>query len=78
MKIRLTVKPNSHKAEVIFVREGQYRVAVTPPPSQNKANEAVIEVLAEYFHLPKSLITIVRGHHTRAKTIEIQTDQKLI
>lgn len=78
MKIRVTVKPNSHKAEVTFVAAGQYRVAVTPPPSQNKANEAVIEALVEYFHVPKSLITIVRGERSKSKTLEIEIDQKLI
>lgn len=78
MKIRVTVKPNSHQTEVVFVRDGHYRVSVTAPATQNKANEAVIVALAEHFKVAKSLITITRGQTSKAKTIEILTDQILL
>lgn len=78
MKIHVTVKSNSKQTEVIFLREGQFKVVVTEPPTQNKANNAVIEALAEYFKLPKSLLKITRGIRTKSKTIEILNDQKLL
>ncbi|HUD21042.1 MAG TPA: DUF167 domain-containing protein [Candidatus Saccharimonadales bacterium] len=78
MKIRVAVRPNSAKTEVVFVREGQYRVSVSEPPTQNKANVAVVEALAEYLRVPKSLISIVRGQRSKSKTIEIQTTQTLL
>ncbi len=78
MKIRVTVKPSAHKTEVIFVRDGQYRVTVTEPATQNKANQAVIRALSKYFKVAKSLINIFRGQTSRSKTIEIENNQKII
>jgi len=78
MKIHVIVKPNSPKTEVIFVRDGQFRVLVTAPPSHNQANEAVIAALAKHFRIAKSLITIVRGARTKSKTIEILIDRELL
>lgn len=36
-----------------------------------KANLAVTELLARYFAIPKSRITIIRGHTSRRKIIEL-------
>jgi len=47
-------------------------VKVTAVPEKGKANEAVIELLADYFDVPKSSINIVGGKSTRMKMIDIQ------
>lgn len=47
------------------------RVYVTAPPEDGKANEAVIRLLSDEMHLPKSQISILRGHSSRTKTIRI-------
>ena len=46
-------------------------VSVTAPADKNKANEALIALLAEHFDVPKSAITLVRGHTDRVKWLEI-------
>ena len=45
---------------------------VPEPPEDGRANEAVIELLAEHFDVPKGSLRIVRGHTSRQKVIEIQ------
>ena len=77
MKIFLTVKPGSYKDEIIALDPTHYQVSVTAPASQNKANEAIIELLSDYFHVAKSLITISRGKNTKKKTIIIATNLNL-
>jgi hypothetical protein len=46
-------------------------VKVTAPPEKGKANDAVIEILADYFDVPKSSISIIGGKSTRVKLVEI-------
>ena len=50
------------------------KVAVSAPPEDGKANKAVIQVLAKAWRVPKSSISVVRGHTARHKTLLIQGD----
>jgi len=47
------------------------KVYVTAPPADNLANLAIIEILADYFHKPKSKVQIVSGLTTREKRIQV-------
>ena len=70
-KIAVTVKPNAKKAEVTKLSDAEYRVAVQPPAQDGKANEAVIDLLADYFGIAKSAVKIIRGHSSRHKLLEV-------
>ncbi len=70
-KIAVTVKPNAKKAEVTKLSDAEYRVAVRPPAQDGKANEAVIDLLADYFGIAKSALKIIRGHSSRHKLLEV-------
>jgi uncharacterized protein (TIGR00251 family) len=70
-KIAVTVKPNAKKAEVTKLSDAEYRVAVRPPAQDGKANEAVIDLLADYFGIAKSAVKIIRGHSSRHKLLEV-------
>lgn len=48
-----------------------YKVYVTVAPEQGKANKKMIELLAEYFDVPKSQIRIIKGEISRNKIVEI-------
>lgn len=70
MKIVVRVKPNAREAKIekaadIFI------VYVPAPPQDNKANKAVIKLLAEYFQTAPSHIRILRGAKSKQKLIEI-------
>jgi len=49
----------------------EYRASVHAPAEGGKANRALIELLADYFRVPKSAITIVRGQFARKKLLKI-------
>jgi uncharacterized protein (TIGR00251 family) len=72
-KIAVTVKPNAKKAEVTQLANGEYRVEVREPAQDGKANQAVIELLARYFGVPKSTVRINRGLSSRHKLLELIT-----
>lgn len=71
MLIKLKVKPNSRKNEITEIGENYYEARVSVPPEKGKANRRVIELLSEYFRIPKSRITIIRGETGKEKVIEI-------
>jgi uncharacterized protein YggU (UPF0235/DUF167 family) len=55
----------------VKISEGEYKVKVAAPPEKRKANEAVIEILADYFDVPKSRVSIAGGKTARVKIIDI-------
>jgi uncharacterized protein len=70
-RIYVTVKPNAKRADITPISDTEFRVAVPAPAQNGKANEALVEILAGYFRVPKSTITILRGHSARKKLIEL-------
>ncbi|MFA7654440.1 MAG: DUF167 domain-containing protein [Candidatus Magasanikbacteria bacterium] len=71
MKIIIKVIPRSSKNELKQLADGSYKAKLTAPPVDGKANEALIEILAEYFNIPKSKIKIARGLTSKNKTVKI-------
>ena len=71
MRIYVKVSPRSSKNEVTKIAEGEYKVRLTAPPIGGQANEMLIKILAEYFKIPKSSLTIIGGKSARVKIIEI-------
>jgi uncharacterized protein (TIGR00251 family) len=69
-KFWVSVKPQAKKSKVQRISETEYAVSVNAPAREGKANEAVIELLADYFSVPISSIRIVRGEKARRKLIE--------
>lgn len=49
-----------------------YKIYVTATPEDGKANKAVINLLAKTLRVPKSSLSIMRGHTTREKVIKIE------
>ena len=47
------------------------RVALFAPPVDGKANEALIDFLADFFDLRKSAIKILSGHTARLKRLSL-------
>jgi uncharacterized protein (TIGR00251 family) len=71
MKISVKVKPNSKTAKIEKISEEAFIANVKASPQDGKANLALIALLADYFNVPKSRITIIRGISSKQKLIEI-------
>ena len=50
--------------------DGALKVKLTAPPVDGAANEALIELLSEYFKKPKHSFVIQKGATKRTKIIE--------
>ncbi len=71
MTIAVKVIPRSSKNELKQLADGSYKAKLTAAPVDGKANDALIELLAEHFDVPKSKIKIVRGLTSKNKVIKI-------
>ena len=66
--VRVTPRARQNK---IVERDGVLRVYTTIVPENGRANDAVIELLADYLDVPKSKIRIVKGHTSRDKVVAV-------
>ena len=71
MKIIVLVKTNAKNNEVLKNDDENFIIKTTISPEKGKANLAVIKMLAKYFAVPKSQITILQGTKNKHKLIEI-------
>jgi len=72
MRIFVKVKPNAKVEKVEKIDEFHYSVSVKAPPVEGKANAMVVELIADYFNVPRSRVRIVSGFSSRNKIIEIE------
>lgn len=70
MKIKVKVIPNAKKQRIEQTNEG-FKIYLTVPAQEGRANKNLVEVLAEYFDVKKYNITIVQGETQREKVIQI-------
>ncbi|HOW34971.1 MAG TPA: DUF167 domain-containing protein [Candidatus Omnitrophota bacterium] len=71
MQIDLKVIPGARK-NFLKNEQGLFKVYLTAPPVEGKANKALIEFLSEYFNVSKNRIAIIRGMKSRHKTISVE------
>ena len=71
MKITIIAHPNSKHPRVEKDLTGTVHVYVNAPPLEGKANRAVIEALADFFGVKKSMVTLIRGEKSKNKTFDV-------
>lgn len=68
--IQIKVIPGAKKNN-LKLENNQMKVYLTAPPVEGKANEALIEYLAEHYGVRKSMVTIIKGLKSRSKIVSI-------
>jgi uncharacterized protein len=82
-RLRVRVSPGARRAEVVGRHGEAWKLRVTPPPADGKANEAVLRLLAETLAVPRARVALVAGHGGRDKVVELtgidpaETDRRL-
>ena len=71
MYITIHAKPGARKNEVEKIDDEEYVVSVKQPPLHGRANKAITELLAEYFKVSKSSVSLTTGRTSRQKTFEV-------
>lgn len=65
------VVPRASRSAVSGVHDGRLKVALDAPPVDGRANDALVEFLADALKRPKRDVAIVRGDKSRKKTVAI-------
>lgn len=71
MKIIVRVKPNAKQAKILPDGPGRFSIAVTAPPAEGRANEAVRRALAKHLGVAQSRLTLISGATAREKVFEV-------
>jgi uncharacterized protein len=65
------VHPRARKNAITGIVGNALKLALTAPPVEGRANQAVIEFFAELFAIPCSSVTIASGDTSRNKIVRI-------
>jgi len=71
--INVKLKPRSSRCAIKIRSPKDVEVSVTSPPIDNRANEQLIEYLADVLGVAKTTLTIVKGGHSKNKVILIES-----
>jgi uncharacterized protein (TIGR00251 family) len=71
VRLNLKVAPKSSRNAVTGWMGDTLKLSVTTAPEKGKANQMVIEVLAQALEVSRSSISIVRGETAATKLVEI-------
>ena len=72
--LRVHVLAGSSCNSVSGIHGGKLKVKITAKAIEGAANKALREVLADYFRVSKSSVTLLKGEHCRDKVISIAGD----
>ena len=75
MKVLVTVKPGSSQEKIVenVLSDNDREVTIWTHARAHdgEANKKVIEVLSDYYKVPKTSITLMRGATSKHKTFEL-------
>lgn len=58
--------------QVEKISDTEYKVSVKEPPIEGRANRAITKVLAEYFGVSASQVSLISGYASRNKVFNIE------
>lgn len=70
--VECRVIPRARKNEIRGERDGALLVALTAPPIEGRANEALLELIAAAAGIPPSRASLLTGSQSRKKVVFLQ------
>jgi hypothetical protein len=70
-RLRLRVSPGACRTELVGRHGDGWKVRVSAPPEDGRANDAVLKLLADRIGLPRRSIALVSGHSSREKLVQM-------
>ncbi|HUK63229.1 MAG TPA: DUF167 domain-containing protein [Dongiaceae bacterium] len=73
MKLALRVQPGAKRNALLArLASGEWKVAVAAPPSEGRANDAVVELVSDLLGVKRRQVTVARGTSSRSKVLEVE------
>lgn len=73
MKIDVVVATKSKQEKIEVLGKNKYKVWISTPPIDGRANLRVAGLLSDYFDVPKSDILLINGSKSKIKVFEIMS-----
>jgi hypothetical protein len=70
-RLRLRVSPGSARSEVVGRHGDGWKVRVSAPPEDGRANAAVVRLLADAVSVSRDAVSVVSGLGSRDKIVEL-------
>ena len=71
VSFNIKVHPRAKKNAITGTIGDAYKLSLTAPALEGRANQACIEFFAELFKVPRSSVTIASGERSRNKVIRV-------
>ena len=65
----MRVVPGARRPGVVGRHGSAWKVRVSAPPEDGRANQALVGLLADTLRLPRNAVSIVSGHWSRDKIV---------
>jgi uncharacterized protein (TIGR00251 family) len=69
--LSVRVHPGAKRNATTGTYDGALKISLTTPPTDGRANAALIAFLAERLHIPRLSIEVISGHTNRSKTLRL-------
>ncbi|GGE85783.1 DUF167 family protein YggU [Shewanella carassii] len=75
--LNLYIQPKASRDQLVGLHGEEFKVAITAPPVDGKANAHLTKYLSKAFKVPKGQIVIVKGELGRHKQVRIEAPKIL-
>jgi len=69
--LSLYIQPNASRTEISGMHGDALKIKIAAPPTDNQANDKLLEFLRKSFRVNKKQVVLTHGEHSRHKTVEI-------
>ena len=70
--VHVHAQPGARRTEIAGLHGDALKIRVTAPALEDRANNALVEVLAAHFKVPAKNVTLVSGAKSREKRFRIR------
>lgn len=69
--IDIHAQPGARKSEIVGLHNDRLKVKIKSPPVDGKANECLVEYLADVLSLSRSSVELLKGETSRQKQVRV-------
>lgn len=70
--IAIRVQPNAKRNDIVGEHNGAFKIAVTAPPEDGRANEMLLDFFAQWLGFKRNCLELHRGASNRNKVVLIR------
>jgi hypothetical protein len=70
-RISVTVSPGAARTQLVGKHGDGWKARIAAPPERGRANDALVELLADALAVPRSSVRIVSGLAAKKKVVEV-------